>query len=233
MTILSFTIACDNDAFADGRMLPEVKRILKWVMWRVHQSIQHETTETVMLTDANGNTVGSFMMNFENEPAVDLLKAVRTPIHEGTFQFPITESRPMQIREMDEGEALTMREGRINRPGTLVGHTAEGREVRSWPRAEPEFGREEYPKPEVTSDTEVDIQKEMMTGNHRPPVEPDIQARTARGNHGPIPPMPAVPNRTYPAKRKGKKAKSRYLDPDAPLDTPALDDSFHKGEMDV
>jgi len=39
--------------------------------------------------------------------------------------------------------------------------------------------------------------------------------------------------RDYPAKKRRKKQRSRYLDPDAPLDTPSLDTSFHDHEMDV
>lgn len=44
---------------------------------------------------------------------------------------------------------------------------------------------------------------------------------------------PEVTSEPSRKRKTVKRRKSRYFDPDAPLDTPSLDTSFHDHEMDV
>lgn len=130
-------IHCDNDAFARGGVVVELKRLIKMTGWMVGQYVPHrirlaKNLETPLF-DANGNCVGNWKL------IVDDLN-----------------------------------------------------------------------KPEVTSEDDPP----------RHATDPDIAPGTS---------FLGDP----PQRRKRGMPKSRYLDPDAPLDTPSLDTSFHDGEMDV
>lgn len=140
--MITFVLAfnCDNAAFADDLLVPEIKRLLKLVRWRFGEAAKaNPAILNEPVTDVNGNTIGKWYLDYDD----------------GLGAAEVT-SAPCPV---DDAE-----------------------------------------------------------NEYEPRIEPDRVPGTKRD---------------YPAKKRKKTVKSRYLDPDAPLDTPSLDTSFHDGEMDV